>query len=177
MASLTASITESAGTAVVSPEQHAAVQIQAMQSIAASFSTTTEELAKPASLNTAMTAAVNAAVVNINLKNSNISIPSGQGATIATNSVTAATTAVLGAGMVGSATSAAITGITVESDVITSSAILALAEAITSNVAAVGTVAVTATPTGYVAPSIPVTTVVTVAPTGSTGGTGGSGNF
>jgi len=171
IAALSETITTSAGSAAISSAQVSAVQTQAMQSIASSLSTTAQDLSKPSALNVAMTSAVTQAVTNINTRNTNISIPVGQSATIATNAVTASTTAVLGASAVGSSTSASISTVVVESTVINSSTSATLAAAVTSTATTVSSTAtVTTTPAGYTPPVIPVITP-THSATGSNGST------
>lgn len=179
VASLAETVTQSAATPTsVSSVQLAAVQVQALQSIATTISAGTGDLAAPASLNSTMVTAVSAAITNINTANTNIAIPPAHATTIATNAVTASTTAVLGASAVGSSTAASITEQVLESAVINTSTAATISAAVQSIATTVkADTVVVETPTLYVPPVIPVVTVITVPPTGSTGGTGGSQNF
>jgi hypothetical protein len=173
---LTDTIIKSSGTATISAAQVSAVQAQAMQSIAATFAgntVTAATLAAPATLGTTMGTAATAAASSIESKNTNIKISAITATAIATASVNAATTAVLGASAVGSTTAADTTTEIHESTVITTETSAILATAITSAVTtASSTTTVTATPTNYTPPPIQVVTTTTVNITGSTGGSG-----
>jgi hypothetical protein len=167
----TISSAATAGGTAVNATQLATIKTQTMQSLALSLGATAQDLSKPAALNTAMTTAVTAAIIGINATNTNIVLPLGQAGTIATNAVTASTTAVLGASAVGSSTSASTTTTVVENTVIndTTAATLTLAVSTTATTVSATTTATT-TPVDYTPPPISVVTPPTS--TGSTGSTG-----
>lgn len=170
VAAMGATITSAGGTGVTAT-QLAAIKNQTMQSIALSLAGTAQDLSKPSALNTAMTTAVTAAITDINASNTNVTLPVGQAATIATNAVTACTTAVLGAAAVGSSTSASTTATVVENTVINNTTAATMTSAVTTTATVVSaTTTADATPVHYTPPTIPVRTPPRG--TGSTGSTG-----
>ena len=170
--SMTAAIVKS-GSGTVSDLQLATIQAQVMQSITqgiAAPAVTATTLSAPATLTDTLVAAAKSAAASI--QNSNLTVPAGTAATIASNSVSATATAL------NVVTSASTTGVTGgEAAAITPSAATAFAGTVTAtgNTAS-STISASTTLSSYTPPPVTVVTPPTVGVTGATGGTtGGTG--
>jgi hypothetical protein len=158
------------------------IQAQIWQQIALTFAGTSQNLATPAGLDAALTAAVSSAITEIKAKNSNIStFAAASAATIADNAVDAALLA-LGTGVTHTSPTALSTT-TVRAESSLSNPATVFSAAVTSTVAALKTlnsVIISAgTPSTYSPAPIAVVTTTSATIigiiTGATGGTGGTG--